>query len=215
MTVFAHAMPFGAELRPDGSIRFRLWASAQQRVSVALLDRDAVLPLCKQENGWFELVTDAAQVGSRYRLELQDGMRVPDPASRYQPEDVHGPSVVIDPRAYSWRVDGWRGRPWHEAIFYELHVGAFGPEGDFDGVRRRLAVAIGKHPRRQGSQLCRLRIVRYLEQGRNRGRRQLALDFGAARSELLGGDRKQMIGLSAGRKRLSRRRAGQVHWHAD
>src|SRR5258708_7508686 len=138
VAVFAHAMPFGAELRPDGSIRFRLWAAAQQRVSVALLDRDAVLPLCKQENGWFELVTDAAQGGSRYRLELQDGMRVPDPASRYQPEDVHGPSVVIDPRAYSWRVDGWRGRPWHEAIFYELHVGSFGPEGDFDGVRRRL-----------------------------------------------------------------------------
>jgi len=117
---------------------FRLWAPAQQCVSVALLDRDAVLPLCKQENGWFELVTDAAQAGSRYRLELQDGMRVPDPASRYQPEDVRGPSVVVDPRAYSWRVDEWRGRPWHEAIFYELHVGAFGPEGDFDGVRRRL-----------------------------------------------------------------------------
>jgi malto-oligosyltrehalose trehalohydrolase len=138
VTVFAHAMPFGAELQPDGSIRFQLWAPTQQRVSVALSDCGAVLPLCKQENGWFELVTDAAPVGSRYRLELQDGMRVPDPASRYQPEDVHGPSVVIDPRAYSWRVNGWRGRPWHEAICYELHVGAFGPEGDFNGVRRRL-----------------------------------------------------------------------------
>jgi 1,4-alpha-glucan branching enzyme len=55
---------------------------------------------------------------------------VPDPASRYQPEDVHGPSVVIDPRAYSWRIERWQGRSWHEALIYELHVGTFSPEGD-------------------------------------------------------------------------------------
>jgi malto-oligosyltrehalose trehalohydrolase len=138
VTAFAHAVPFGAELQPNGSVRFRLWAPAQQRVSVVLEHSGAALSLRRQDNGWFELVSDAAQAGNRYRFELQDGMRVPDPASRYQPEDVHGPSVVIDPRAYTWRSGGWRGRPWHEAVFYELHVGAFGPGGDFDGVRRRL-----------------------------------------------------------------------------
>jgi malto-oligosyltrehalose trehalohydrolase len=63
---------------------------------------------------------------------------VPDPASRYQPDDVHGPSVIVDPRSYAWQARAWRGRPWHEAVLYELHVGAFTPEGDFDGVRRRL-----------------------------------------------------------------------------
>jgi malto-oligosyltrehalose trehalohydrolase len=138
VTAFSHAMPFGAALQPDGTTRFRLWAPAQQRVSVVLEDGGAVFPLQKQADGWFELVSDAARAGSRYRFALQDGMRVPDPASRYQPEDVHGPSVVINPRAYGWRNDGWRGRPWHEAVLYELHVGAFTPEGDFDGVRRRL-----------------------------------------------------------------------------
>jgi malto-oligosyltrehalose trehalohydrolase len=58
-------------------------------------------------------------------------MRVPDPASRHQPEDVHGPSEVIDPTAYCWRDAVWRGRPWEEAILYELHIGAFTPEGTF------------------------------------------------------------------------------------
>jgi maltooligosyltrehalose trehalohydrolase len=131
-------MPFGAELQPDGTVRFQLWAPAQERVSLVLEDSGASFPLRRQDGGWFELVSDAAHAGSRYRFALQDGLRVPDPASRYQPEDVHGPSVVIDPRTHSWRTDAWRGRQWHETVFYELHVGAFAPEGDFDGVRRHL-----------------------------------------------------------------------------
>jgi 1,4-alpha-glucan branching enzyme/maltooligosyltrehalose trehalohydrolase len=65
-------------------------------------------------------------------------MRVPDPASRLQADDVHGPSVVIDPKAWDWRDEHWRGRPWHEAVIYELHLGSFTPEGDFAGVERRL-----------------------------------------------------------------------------
>jgi malto-oligosyltrehalose trehalohydrolase len=138
VTAFAHAMPFGAELQSDGTTRFRLWAPTQERISVVIEDTGATIVLRRHEGGWFELVSDAGRAGSRYRFALQDGMRVPDPASRYQPEDVHGPSVVIDPRAYAWRCDGWRGRPWHEAVIYELHVGAFSPEGDFDGVQRRL-----------------------------------------------------------------------------
>ena len=64
-------------------------------------------------------------------LQLPDGLRVPDPASRYQPQDVHGPSEVIDPSAYEWTDRDWRGRPWDEAVLYELHIGAFTPEGTF------------------------------------------------------------------------------------
>ena len=63
---------------------------------------------------------------------------MPDPASRQQAEDVHGPSVVVDPRSYPWRTGNWRGRPWHEAVLYELHVGAFSASGDFDGVLHKL-----------------------------------------------------------------------------
>jgi maltooligosyltrehalose trehalohydrolase len=89
-------------------------------------------------NGWFELTTDRAAPGSRYRYRLADGLAVPDPASRYQPDDVHGPSQVIDPCRYVWQNDGWAGRPWEEVVLYEMHVGCYSPEGDFDGVRRRL-----------------------------------------------------------------------------
>jgi malto-oligosyltrehalose trehalohydrolase len=82
-------------------------------------------------NGWHGVVTDRAQAGTRYKFVLGDGMQVPDPASRYQPEDVHGASEVIDPRAHVWRDADWRGRSWEEAIVYELHMGTFTPNGTF------------------------------------------------------------------------------------
>ena len=82
--------------------------------------------------------TPEAGPGTRYRFVLPDGTCVPDPASRYQPEDVHGPSEVIDPRGYGWNDEGWRGRPWEEAILYELHVGTFTKEGTFRAAMERL-----------------------------------------------------------------------------
>ena len=138
MTGFAHDMPFGAALQPDGTVRFRLWAPAQQAVSLVLPDRDTALPLQAKEDGWFELATDAARADSRYSYRLSDGLSVPDPASRGQAEDAHGPSMVVDPHAYGWRTPQWRGRPWAEVVLYELHVGAFSEGGDFDGVQRKL-----------------------------------------------------------------------------
>jgi len=131
----AHAMPFGAE-PGAGGVRFRLWAPAQQRV---VLDLDgihhAMHPL---EQGWHELLLAQARPGDRYRYVLADGLAVADPASRANPDDVHGASEVIDPRAYAWRDDGWRGRPWHEAVAYELHLGSFTPEGTFAAARGKL-----------------------------------------------------------------------------
>ena len=133
-----HTMPFGAEVLAEGRVRFRLWAPSQETVALVLEDEQRVLPMARLDDGFFELSTDAARAGSRYRYQLQGGARVPDPASRYQPEDVQGPSAVIDPRAYAWRHTAWRGRPWEEAVLYELHVGAFTKEGTFEGVRRKL-----------------------------------------------------------------------------
>jgi maltooligosyltrehalose trehalohydrolase len=85
-------------------------------------------------DGWFEVVA-ACGAGALYRYVLDDGFAVPDPASRFQPYDVHGPSQVVDPAAYRWRNDAWRGRPWHETVLYELHVGAC---GGYANVERRL-----------------------------------------------------------------------------
>jgi maltooligosyltrehalose trehalohydrolase len=139
----AHAMPFGAELRADGSVRFRLWAPSARRVEVVLLhsaDEGAAeaLPMPAAEGGFRELVTRRARAESRYRYRIDGGIEVPDPASRANPEDVHGASAVVDPRAFDWSDGDWRGRPWHEAVVYELHVGTFSPEGTFRGAIARL-----------------------------------------------------------------------------
>jgi malto-oligosyltrehalose trehalohydrolase len=140
---FAHSMPFGAQLEADQTARFQLWAPSQEAVALVLEDQQRILPMAQIESGFFALTTDAAGAGSRYRFLLEDGTRVPDPASRHQPEDVHGPSEVIDPRAYAWRHAAWPGRPWHETVLYELHVGAFSEEGTFDGLRHKLDYLAG------------------------------------------------------------------------
>lgn len=140
MPQYHHSMPFGAELRADGQVRFRLWAPAATEVALCL-EQDgstAELPMTALPHGWFECLSERAQAGSRYRFRLDDGMRVPDPASRFNPDDVHGASEVIDPSAYAWMDDAWQGRCWEETVIYELHVGAFSPEGTYAGVQRRL-----------------------------------------------------------------------------
>ncbi len=131
----AHTMPFGAALT-DAGTRFRLWAPGAQRIQLCL--DDGVLDMQPRDAGWFEHTVAEAGAGTHYRYRIDDGIEVPDPAARFQPDDVHGPSRVIDPHAYVWQHDDWRGRPWHETVFYELHVGSFTPEGTYDGVRERL-----------------------------------------------------------------------------
>ena len=137
MTGFVHDLPFGAQVQPDGRVRFRLWAPGQDHISLLVEQREAV-PLERRDDGWFELTTDLAGAGMRYAYRLSSGMLVPDPASRQQSESVHGPSLVIDPLAYQWRCADWRGRPWTEAVLYELHTGTFSDSCDFAGVERKL-----------------------------------------------------------------------------
>jgi len=135
-----HNMPFGAECRDDGSVRFRLWAPAARQVELCLGDamRPTHISLAARDKGWFELVTDAVKPGTQYRFRIDKAQKVSDPASRFQPRDVNGPSEVIDPDAFFWQDQSWRGRRWEEAVIYELHVGAFTPAGTFSAVRERL-----------------------------------------------------------------------------
>jgi len=134
----AHRMPFGAEHRVDGSTRFRLWAPRAASVDLDLSDRQGARRLAMQRSadGWHEQITRTAP-GARYRFGVGNRLLVPDPASRSNPDDVDGASEVIDPLAYGWRTD-WRGRPWHEAVVYELHVGTFTPDGTFAAAATRL-----------------------------------------------------------------------------
>ncbi len=133
-----HVMPMGAQVEDDGRVRFRLWAPSARSVALQLDGVRDPLPLKTLPGGWCELLTDAARAGSRYRFLIDGEAAVPDPASRFQPADVDGPSEVIDPRGFDWPADGWRGRPWHEAVIYELHVGTFTRDGTFAGVVAKL-----------------------------------------------------------------------------
>jgi malto-oligosyltrehalose trehalohydrolase len=137
-----HEMPFGAELRDDGTVRFRLWAPNASSVTLQLRDADPGLRMSRLDGGWFELATEAG-ARSQYSFRINDQQLVPDPASRFQPSGVHGPSEVIDPLAYEWRDAHWRGRPWAGAVIYELHVGTFSPEGTFAGVEAKLDYLAG------------------------------------------------------------------------
>jgi malto-oligosyltrehalose trehalohydrolase len=131
-------MPFGAEFQPGGSVRFSLWAPNHERIAIELNEAAPALPMQRDTDGWHRLTTDRAGPGSRYRFMLPDGFAVPDPASRYQPADVHGPSEVIDPLAYAWRDHDWHGRPWNASVIYELHVGSFTRQGTFLAAIERL-----------------------------------------------------------------------------
>jgi maltooligosyltrehalose trehalohydrolase len=128
---------FGAELL-DGAVRFRLWAPRAAEVLVLLNGRPPH-PMNRAADGWHELVCPDCPAGTRYKFQLErGGLEVPDPASRYQPLDVHGPSEVVDPRRYAWLDGDWRGRPWEECVLYELHIGTFTREGTFLGAVERL-----------------------------------------------------------------------------
>ncbi|WP_147432237.1 malto-oligosyltrehalose trehalohydrolase [Pararobbsia silviterrae] len=119
-----HMLPFGAQPIGNDTTCFRLWAPSCEHVALAIEDGDTIAMAATGE-GWFEAEA-ACGPGARYRYRLDDGLAVPDPASRFQPDDVHGPSMVVDPYAYEWRHTGWRGRHWTETVLYEIHVGAMG-----------------------------------------------------------------------------------------
>ncbi|PLV16460.1 malto-oligosyltrehalose trehalohydrolase [Pseudomonas guariconensis] len=122
----------GAHLLDATSARFALWAPDARSVSLQLEQQPAV-ELLPEADGWFTGLAPC-QAGDRYRYRIDDTLQVPDPASRYQPEGVQGPSQVVDTASYPWRHP-WQGRPWHEAVIQELHVGLL---GGYSGVMREL-----------------------------------------------------------------------------
>jgi maltooligosyltrehalose trehalohydrolase len=125
---------FGPKLTSDGA-SFRLWAPAAKRVDL-LLDKPHALH--RGNDGWFSAEIAGVKAGTRYKFRIDDEVDVPDPASAFQPEDVSGPSEVIDHSAYRWRAAEWRGRPWQETAVLESHVGTFTPQGTYRAMIDRL-----------------------------------------------------------------------------
>jgi maltooligosyltrehalose trehalohydrolase len=130
-----HSMPFGAEITSDG-IRFALWAPTAREVSL-MLD-GAERPLTADRDGWYRHVSQEARAGSRYGYKIDGDRVVPDPASRFQSDDVHDLSLVVDPQSYEWSNASWTGRPWEETVLYEVHVGTATPEGTYAGLMSKL-----------------------------------------------------------------------------
>ncbi|SDN68009.1 malto-oligosyltrehalose trehalohydrolase [Afipia sp. GAS231] len=121
------ARQFGPQLTKDGT-RFRLWAPAAKRIDVMLQQPHA---MTRGNDGWYTADIAGVTAGARYKFRIDDEIDVPDPASDFQPDDVFGPSEVIDHASFAWRAGDWRGRPWQDAVIVEAHVGAFTPGGSY------------------------------------------------------------------------------------
>jgi maltooligosyltrehalose trehalohydrolase len=137
-------LPVGAEAQLGGGVHFRVWAPDRQRVTVQIAsgDEKAVqpFPLTAEGDGYFSGLHPTAAIGDRYCLLVdEEDLRLPDPASRFQPEGPHGPSEIIDPAAYGWRDAAWNGVRLAGQVIYEMHVGTFTREGNWAAAERELA----------------------------------------------------------------------------
>ncbi len=131
--------PLGAHSTPEG-VHFAVWASAADRVDVMVEERDSRHPfrLHRQADGLYTGEIPGLRAGARYWYRLDEEHCYPDPASRFQPEGVHGPSEVIDPTSFVWTDDHWKGLDPDRLIIYELHVGAYTLEGTFAALTEQL-----------------------------------------------------------------------------
>ena len=122
----------GASPLRDGHVAFEVWAPRVKRVEVLLEDTTPV-PLTPRDDGVHHGVLDASP-GARYLLRLDGETERADPASRWQPDGVHGASAVVDIGSFAWTDDGWRGIQMHQLVIEEIHIGTCSPEGTFDGA---------------------------------------------------------------------------------
>ncbi len=137
MAGFAQRLTLGAQLLDQQHTHFSIWAPDADRVTLDIVGRQS-LPMERNSEG-IHSCTAPCGAGTLYQYRIGADLRVPDPASRMQQEDVQGPSVVVDPLAYEWREHQWRGRPWHEMVIYEVHVGCLGGFAALETQLQRLA----------------------------------------------------------------------------
>jgi maltooligosyltrehalose trehalohydrolase len=131
-------LPVGSELLPRSGVHFRVWAPDRKRVEVVLEDGSAH-GLQAESHGYYSAVVPGAGVGTRYRYRLDDdALLYPDPASRFQPDGPHGDSEVVDPDAFEWTDDDWRGIQLPGQVIDEMHVGTFTQEGTWRAAMREL-----------------------------------------------------------------------------
>lgn len=132
----------GAEVLGPDEVHFRVWAPRRRRVDVAVESPSGetrrIIPLDREDDGYFSGVVEDAGEGTLYRYRLDQDARFPDPASRFQPQGPHGPSMVVEPGSFRWTDDSWRGPEVAGAVLYEMHVGTFTREGTWAAAEREL-----------------------------------------------------------------------------
>lgn len=137
----AFVKSWGAEYIATDSVRFRVWASGQNAMTLRLAGRDIAMQ--SAGDGWFDVTVSDVSPGTGYHFVLADGRLIPDPASRAQQSDVNGPSLTLDPTRFNWRHRQWKGCRWEEAVIYEMHIGTFTPEGTFQAAIDKLPYLAG------------------------------------------------------------------------
>jgi maltooligosyltrehalose trehalohydrolase len=135
-------LPVGAEVLGTHVVHFRVWAPHRRTVDVVIENESGkelrTLSLDREAGGYFAGLIEDAGEGMLYRYRLDQGERFPDPASRFQPQGPHGPSMIVDPRHFSWTDDAWAGATLSGAVLYEMHVGTFTREGTWAAAEREL-----------------------------------------------------------------------------
>ena len=134
----ATALPLGGDVRTDGSASFVVWTPAAGSVLLRLhTDPPRTVELLSEPHGYHSAIVPDVPAGTRYTFELPDGSELPDPASRFQPDGVHGPSELTAVE-FPWQTDEWRAPQLRDLVIYEMHIGTFTPEGTFDAAIERL-----------------------------------------------------------------------------
>jgi maltooligosyltrehalose trehalohydrolase len=139
MTDSKSILALGATPHPLKGYRFVVWAPSEKAMGVHLVSGTdpkggMIVPMGKNESGYFSAEIEDIKLDARYFFRFEDGRERPDPASRFQPEGVHGPSQVIDLDAFRWTDDSWKGVELAQSVFYEVHVGTYTPEGTFEAL---------------------------------------------------------------------------------
>ncbi len=136
-------MPIGAEpmTTPEQGVHFRIWAPEANTVTVVVEDTSGTrdVALSRDERGYATGFATGLAAGDHYRIRLDDGEPLPDPASRFQPEGPFGPSQVVDPGLFAWTDHTWRGIEPHRHVVYEMHLGTFTKAGTWLAACKELA----------------------------------------------------------------------------
>jgi maltooligosyltrehalose trehalohydrolase len=128
----------GARILDGNACSFLVWAPHATRVEISIIDpQNRTILMRSVGGGYFHGVVEGVSAGALYRYRLDHDKERPDPASRYQPHGVHGPSQVVDNR-FNWSDAEWRGLPLEKYVFYELHTGTFTPQGTLEAIIPRL-----------------------------------------------------------------------------